>query len=533
MGYSIYIDNDLEGYGIPTVELCSPSEDKKKEGYVAYNMSYTKEKGKAGSCTFTVPMFNPEYDSIFVLKSNVTVFNASNGQCVWFGRVLTIDIDFNGNKKVMCEGCLAFFKDILIKPFYYPPTKIEVETPTGTEEQEICGTTINNHLINIMSMYHARCSNSRDMDLMWSSTEDSYMDDIKKACVYGVESYTTILDELEHVCSYDESLVLDSVYDSGYPQAQLAVYPLKTYPGKIRVGENVIDCSNSNDGSDIYSSLILIDDQKRAAYFEVEPDEGAAEGAHVYDYHYDHSGLISEYGVIERVISLGSTINVTSIEESMDTAMTIMDAEAQRLKPALHVTALDLGLLPADYSKWFHPDMAVGVEAIDIGTAVEFEFEQVNLSGTYVCTSLNVNMDDPEDSSYVLEPIESFPSAHTKATPKNDDSTVGHGIGKGGISDAIASNHRKIADGELSVPRTPNEYMFTEDHDDYEPYIWGPEEEHPPIEGETFDTIAAGIDINGDVSYWSIGMVNRDTDDEEFTRLIRPDGTVIRLTDWE
>lgn len=81
--------------------------------YTVLNPIMTKEKNKAGSLEFTIPITNPMYNSFKKLRSIVTV--EKDGREIWRGRVLDTTRDFYNNKKVVCEGELSFLNDVDIR----------------------------------------------------------------------------------------------------------------------------------------------------------------------------------------------------------------------------------------------------------------------------------------------------------------------------------------------------------------------------------------------------------------------------------
>lgn len=140
----------------------------------AYNISMDKEMNRAGSLSFTIAKGHPQYSAIFPLGTTIAVTTptqipttttalaegdttnpivvdgvsktVSAGYCVcyngtyfayrkddpevvphwhvyqeighvvWFGRILSIERNFNLEKNVTCEGALAFLNDIMIRP---------------------------------------------------------------------------------------------------------------------------------------------------------------------------------------------------------------------------------------------------------------------------------------------------------------------------------------------------------------------------------------------------------------------------------
>ena len=69
----------------------------------------TYEINKAGSFEFTIPPLNTQYNAFKKLMSVITV--KEDGKEIWRGRPLDTRRDFYNNKKIMCEGELAYLND--------------------------------------------------------------------------------------------------------------------------------------------------------------------------------------------------------------------------------------------------------------------------------------------------------------------------------------------------------------------------------------------------------------------------------------
>lgn len=70
------------------------------------------ELNSAGSLEFTLPKDNEDaWNFIGVFKNEIEVWE--NDEIIWFGRPLQITRDWNNQKKVVCEGALAYFNDTL------------------------------------------------------------------------------------------------------------------------------------------------------------------------------------------------------------------------------------------------------------------------------------------------------------------------------------------------------------------------------------------------------------------------------------
>ena len=86
--------------------------------YAIFSDSLQQEVNKAGSFTFTIYPIHPAYDKIFKLKTTVVIYYGND--ILFRGRVLN---DFPGSyneRKIQCEGELAFLGDVCQPPFVFP-----------------------------------------------------------------------------------------------------------------------------------------------------------------------------------------------------------------------------------------------------------------------------------------------------------------------------------------------------------------------------------------------------------------------------
>lgn len=71
----------------------------------------TLEEGAAGSFEFTIPPTNKLYSQVTRLSSVITV--KDNDEVIWEGRPISDSLDFWNNRKVYCEGALAYLNDTI------------------------------------------------------------------------------------------------------------------------------------------------------------------------------------------------------------------------------------------------------------------------------------------------------------------------------------------------------------------------------------------------------------------------------------
>lgn len=87
------------------------------------------EDSAAGSLEFTLPPINVGYSQDILKRMVTNIVVRENGEFLWGGRILQDSFDFWNNRKMICEGELAFLNDSI-----QPPKKYDVTTDHTTIE---------------------------------------------------------------------------------------------------------------------------------------------------------------------------------------------------------------------------------------------------------------------------------------------------------------------------------------------------------------------------------------------------------------
>ena len=85
------------------------------------NTTLKQELNTANELTFTIYPNHPYFNNISKLSSLVRVYRDSN--LIFKGRVIYSELGFHNEKKITCEGVLAFLLDSIIRPFDFPNDK--------------------------------------------------------------------------------------------------------------------------------------------------------------------------------------------------------------------------------------------------------------------------------------------------------------------------------------------------------------------------------------------------------------------------
>ena len=108
MIYRVVVDNQNIYDETPTMALISPS--------------VSTELNASGSFDFTMPSGHDYYSKPKLLTSDVEVYEGN--ELIFYGRPIEINTDFFNQKKIHCEGALAFFNDSILRPQVWENTSI-------------------------------------------------------------------------------------------------------------------------------------------------------------------------------------------------------------------------------------------------------------------------------------------------------------------------------------------------------------------------------------------------------------------------
>lgn len=125
------------------------------------NPKVKTEMGKAGTFEFELEQDNPWYPSLMQLKTMLRV--DYDGTTIFYGRVLSIDTDMWGKRKVHCEGALAFLIDTMME---------------ATKEKEREKISIEKYVKNLIDTHNNLSADEPDKHFEYGEIPGEYSDDI-------------------------------------------------------------------------------------------------------------------------------------------------------------------------------------------------------------------------------------------------------------------------------------------------------------------------------------------------------------------
>lgn len=315
------------------------------------NPQVKAEIGKAGSLTFTILPTHPMYDDLLPFKTFARV--EIDGTEIFKGRVLDTSKDMYNQKNVTCEGDLTYLMDSVCTPGDYKET---------------------------VTAFFTRCIN-------W---HNSQVEDAKKLTVgnvtipskdrtinFDISSYTSISDTIEtEIIGYyggylrtrnqNGTRYVDIVKDGDSASNQVIEY-----------GSQMLDLTNDESANDLFTILLAVGDS----------DSKTGKDYNFPTYKYEVPGAVAQYGRITHVESF-SGIKETSELEKM--AKEYVSSHYDPYPTELTIKAIDLHILDGS------------IQTIVVGNTVKIQSTPHNLSKNLMCVSIDYDLQNPENTSYVF-----------------------------------------------------------------------------------------------------------------------------------
>jgi len=330
----------------------------KLENLKIINPSLELEVNKTGSFSFAVYPEHPYYGLIRKLKSIITVYQ--DDYLLFRGRVLDEEIGWHNERKVSCEGELAFLLDSVQRPYDY----------TGS-------------ITDFLSMLIDAHNSQVDVDKRFTLGDVTVTDD------YIVRS------DIDYVTTWDvvQKKLLDLL--GGYLQIRhvgdvhyldyLQDFTLLA-PQKIQFGKNLLDLKRIRKGADIATAVIPLGAKlKDAEGKDTDKRLTIADVNGGLDYVVDEDAK-AQYGFI---------VKTTIFEDVTDASNLLTKGKAHlsslvKFPETIDLTAADMAALGQDITS-FH-----------IGTKVRVESKPHGIEQLFTVSKLSIKLLNPASNHLTL-----------------------------------------------------------------------------------------------------------------------------------
>lgn len=337
-----------------------PIYNDKLEGLKIFSPSLDLELNKTGSFSFTLYPDYPYYGSIQKLKSIITVYQED--YLLFRGRVLDDEIGFYNERKVTCEGELAFLLDSIKRPYDFTGSVAEylalLLDSHNAQVDETKRFTLGNVTVTDPNDYIVR--SNIDYTDTWKEMNDKLL---------------TLLGGFLSVRHADGVAYLD----------YLADFALLS-PQKIEFGKNLLDQKRIIKGADVATVVIPLgaklkdaegkDTDKRLT---IETVNGGADFI-------EEASAISQYGTIVKTVIFDDV----TIAENLKAKGKAYLSSLVKLPESIELTAADLATVSTAFSS-FH-----------LGTYVDVVSKPHGLNQKFLVRKLSINLLDPAANKLTL-----------------------------------------------------------------------------------------------------------------------------------
>lgn len=314
------------------------------------------EVNKAGSLEFTILPRHPFYDALSKMKTRISVY--MDDQPIFSGRVLSDDTDTYRQRKIYCEGSLAYLVDSVLGP----------SKGTRTAEE---------HFRLIIDSHNGQVEDEKKFTV---GTID--IDEKAESHVFGEDNYRESFSAIQ-------SDLIDSF--GGYLRIrnnngiQYIDY-LKSYDTvstqTIEFGQNLIDLVNKQSGEDLFTVLLPIGKDK----LTIESAGNSSTYTHNGKY-LENAEAIDDYGRIVKTEDFG---DITDAATLMAKAEKYMADNYKGIPPELSIKAVDLHR----YCPTVRP--------FELGDLITVKSSVHGVERALVCTAIEINIKELSKTSYTL-----------------------------------------------------------------------------------------------------------------------------------
>lgn len=296
--------------------------------------SLKEESGQSPALSLTIQPTHPLWDSftrdtVMLPNREVELVEYETGIVLFRGRVRAISMEFDGSKKLTCEGAMAYLNDTTVRPYKtYDTDEIECDINAPAEANKLFEWFIEQHNAHVMNA----CEKFR----IGVNAGANY-GKLQRGTGTRPATLKEMRDKLEKACGgwlrvrYDATgSIIDWLPDTGAAEATQ----------RVELGSNLLDLDTQVDGKDIYTAIVPVgktgkgsDEHKVNVSAETAyvPFGFAIQGDAVVD-----MAAVEKYGLIEKTMSY----DLDKPQALADKA--VADLAAGKLDDSIEVSAFDL-----------------------------------------------------------------------------------------------------------------------------------------------------------------------------------------------
>ncbi len=318
------------------------------------------EINKTGSFNFTVQQDHPRYDLIRRMKSLITVYQ--DDDLIFRGRVLDDSTGWNNEKKVSCEGELAFLLDSQQRPYEYSGTiagylNLLIDRHNAQVEESKWFTV--GHVTVVDANDYIVRSNIDYVDT-WTEMQDKLIKLLGGYIVVRHEGWINYIDYLEDITLLS--------------------------PQKIEFGKNLISLERIRKGTDIGTAVIPLGAKLKDAEGKDTDVRLTIESVNDGSDMLLDADAIEEYGTIVKTVIFDDVTEPTNLLTKGQAYL----AGLVKLPDTIELTAADLATTGQD------------IASFRLGTYVRAESRPHGISQLFLVRKLSVDLLSPAANRMTL-----------------------------------------------------------------------------------------------------------------------------------
>lgn len=354
--------------------------DSRNDELNIFNGQVDLEVNKTGSFAFTIYPDNKNFNSLKKLKPIIKVFQ--DDYLLFRGRILNDEQGIYNEKKITCEGELAFLVDSIQRPYDFMSGELH------TTVSELFTFFINNHNSQVEEEKRFKVGNITVVDsnnyiVRSDSTYMNTWDSINKKLIESLGGYLFVRHE-------EDGNYIDYLADFDTLSTQ-----------KIEFGKNLLDFSKVIKGEDIATAIIPLGAKISEDSEEKLTISSVNNGV---DYVFDQAA-VDEYGLIFKTVEHS---NVTIASNLLTKAYEDL-SNAVNLLVSIDLTAVDLSAINMD------------VSSFRLGTYVRVISRPNNLDSNFLVKKLSISLSSVAGNKLTLGSTYSTFTEQTSSTASNSN----------------------------------------------------------------------------------------------------------------
>lgn len=345
MNYRLYANDELifaSDWADPEYQLISPI--------------IKMEANKAGSVEFTMLPRHPFYDTLSIMKTRIDVYR--DEELIFSSRVLSNDTDTYKQRKVYCEGALAYLVDSIFGP----------SKGTRTTEE---------HFRLLIDSHNAQVEDTKKFTV--GSIE---IDEKAESHIFGEDNYRETFSAIQSDLIDSFGGYLRIRYENGVRYIDYLKSYNTTSSQTIEFGQNLIDLMNKQTGEDLFTVLLPIGKDKLTIEAAGDSQKYTHNGKYL-----ENAEAIASYGRILKTEDFG---DITDAGTLMEKAEKYMTDNYKGIPPELSIKAIDL--------HQFYPT----VRPFNLGDSITVKSPIHGVERVVICTAIEINIKDPSKTQYTL-----------------------------------------------------------------------------------------------------------------------------------